>query len=208
MLGSVRHPLNTADFSSYLLQAQSSGAKAVALADSGADLVSIIKQSNEFGLPQKQTLVVAAAINLTEVESLGLPIAQGLLSTSAFEWTKTDESRAWTKEFVKRVGKFPTADQAATYSEIKHYLKAVAAAHSLDAPVVMAKMRELPINDMFATNGHLREDGQMVHNLYLVRVKKPEESKEKGDDLAIIQDIPGDEIFQTLAQSACPLLKK
>jgi len=106
------------------------------------------------------------------------------------------------------VGKFPTADQAATYSEIKHYLKAVAAAHSLDAPVVMAKMRELPINDMFATNGHLREDGQMVHNLYLVRVKKPEESKEKGDDLAIIQDIPGDEIFQTLAQSACPLLKK
>ena len=208
VVGEVAHPLNTMDFSSYLLQAQSSGAKAVALADSGADLVSIIKQANEFGLPQKQTLVVAAAINLTEVESLGLPIAQGLLSTSAFEWTKTDESRAWTKEFVKRVGKFPTADQAATYSEIKHYLKAVAAAHSLDAPVVMAKMRELPINDMFATNGHLREDGQMVHNLYLVRVKKPEESKEKGDDLAIIQDIPGDEIFQTLAQSACPLLKK
>jgi branched-chain amino acid transport system substrate-binding protein len=208
VVGQVAHPLNTADFSSYLLQAQSSGAKAVALAESGADLVNIIKQANEFGLPKQQAIVVAAAINLTEIEALGLSTAQGLLSTSAFEWTKTEDSRKWTKAFVARMGKFPTADQAATYSEVKHYLKAIAAAHSLDAPAVMAKMREIPVNDMFATNGHLREDGQMVHDLYLVRVKKPEESTEKGDDVMVIQDIPGEEIFQPLDQSVCPLVKK
>ena len=208
VVGSAQHPLNTADFSSYLLQAQGSGAKAVALADSGADLVNILKQADEFRIAKQQAIVVVASINLSEIEALGLPISQGLLTMSAFEWAKTEESRRWTKLFVAKTGKFPTADQAATYSEVRHYLKAVAAAHSLDAAAVIAKMRELPVEDAFATNGHLREDGQMIHDLYLVRVKTPEESKEKGDYFAIVQEIPGDEVFQTLAQSACPLLKK
>ncbi|MEH2476565.1 branched-chain amino acid transport system substrate-binding protein [Nitrobacteraceae bacterium AZCC 2161] len=208
LVGEVWHPLNTADFSSFLLQAQASKAKAVALADSGADLVGILKQADEFRIGKQQTLVVLASINLSEIEALGLPIAQGLMTMSAFEWNRTDESRRWTKNFVARTGKIPTADQAATYSEVKHYLKAVAAARSLDTATVLAKMRELPVNDAFAANGRLREDGQMVHDLYLVRVKKPSESTEKGDYISIVQELPGDEIFQSLAESACPLLKK
>jgi branched-chain amino acid transport system substrate-binding protein len=208
LVGEAWHPLNTADFSSFLLQAQASKAKAVALADSGADLVGILKQADEFRIGKQQTLVVLASINLSEIEALGLPIAQGLMTMSAFEWNRTDESRRWTKNFVARTGKIPTADQAATYSEVKHYLKAVAAARSLDTATVLAKMRELPVNDAFAANGRLREDGQMVHDLYLVRVKKPSESTEKGDYVSIVQELPGDEIFQSLAESACPLLKK
>jgi branched-chain amino acid transport system substrate-binding protein len=208
IVGEVWHPLNTMDFSSFLLQAQASKAKAIALADSGADLVDVLKQANEFQIGKQQTLVVLASINLSEIEALGLPVAQGLMTMSAFEWNKSDESRRWTKAYVARTGKFPTADQAATYSEVRHYLKAVAAAHSLDATTVLAKMRELPVSDAFAANGHLREDGQMVHNLYLVRVKKPSESTEKGDYLSIVQELPGDDIFQSLADSACPLVKK
>lgn len=207
VVGEAWHPLNTADFSSFLLQAQASKAKVVALADSGADLVSVVKQANEFQIGKQQTLVILASINLSEIEALGLPVAQGLMTMSVFEWNKTDESRRWTKEFVKRTGKFPTGDQAATYSEVRHYLKAVAAAHSLDTATVLAKMREMPVNDVFASNGHLREDGQMVHNLYLVRVKKPAESTEKGDYVSIVQELPGDEIFQSLAESDCPLVK-
>jgi branched-chain amino acid transport system substrate-binding protein len=178
------------------------------LANSGNDLVSLIKEANEFQITKKQTLVVLASINLTEIEALGLSTAQGLMTMSAFEWTKTDESRRWTKDFLARTSKFPTADQAATYSEVRHYLKAVAAARSLDPGPVLAKMREMPVNDAFATNGHLREDGQMVHDLYLVRVKAPADSKEKGDYLSIVQELPGEEVFQTLAESACPLVKK
>jgi branched-chain amino acid transport system substrate-binding protein len=208
VIGEAWHPLNTVDFSSFLLQAQASGAKAIALANSGNDLVSLIKEANEFQITKKQTLVVLASINLTEIEALGLSTAQGLMTMSAFEWTKTDESRRWAKDFLARTGRFPTADQAATYSEVGHYLKAFAAARSLDPGPVLAKMRELPVSDAFATNGHLREDGQMVHDLYLVRVKAPAESKEKGDYLSIVQELPGEEIFQTLVESACPLVKK
>jgi len=208
IVGEAWHPLNTMDFSSFLLQAQGSGAKAIALADSGNDLVSVIKEANEFQITKKQTLVALASINLSEIEALGLSTTQGLMTMSAFEWTKTDESRRWAKTFLARTGKFPTADQAATYSEVRHYLKAVAAARSLDAGPVLVKMRELPVNDAFAANGHLREDGQMVHDLYLVRVKAPTESTEKGDYLSIVQELRGDDVFQTLADSACPLVKK
>jgi branched-chain amino acid transport system substrate-binding protein len=123
VIGEAWHPLNTVDFSSFLLQAQTSGAKAIALANSGNDLVSLIKEANEFQITKKQTLVVLASINLTEIEALGLSTAQGLMTMSAFEWTKTDESRRWAKGFLARTGRFPTADQAATYSEVKHYLR-------------------------------------------------------------------------------------
>jgi branched-chain amino acid transport system substrate-binding protein len=208
IVGEAWHPLNTADFSSFLLQGQGSKAKVIALADSGADLVGILKQADEFQIGKQQTIVILASINLSEIEALGLEVAQGLMTMSAFEWNKSEESRRWTKAFVARAGKIPTADQVATYSEVRHYLKAVAAAGSLDTATVLAKMREMPVNDIFASNGRLREDGQMVHDLYLVRVKKPSESKEKGDYVSIVQELPGDEIFQTLAESACPLVKK
>jgi branched-chain amino acid transport system substrate-binding protein len=208
VVGEAWHPLNTADFSSFLLQGQGSKAKVIALADSGADLVGILKQADEFQIGKQQTIVILASINLSEIEALGLPVAQGLMTMSAFEWNKSEESRSWTKAFVARTGKIPTADQVATYSEVRHYLKAVAAARSLDTATVLAKMREMPVNDIFASKGHLREDGQMIHDLYLVRVKKPSESTEKGDYVSIVQELPGDEIFQTLAESACPLVKR
>jgi branched-chain amino acid transport system substrate-binding protein len=208
IVGEAWHPLNTADFSSFLLQAQGSKAKAIALADSGADLVGIVKQAEEFQIGKQQTIVVLASINLSEIEALGLQVAQGLLTMSAFEWNKTEESRRWTKAYLARTGKIPTADQVATYSEVRHYLKAVKAAGSLETATVLAKMRELPVNDVFASNGRLREDGQMVHDLYLVRVKKPSESTEKGDYVSIVQELPGDEVFQSLAESTCPLVRK
>jgi branched-chain amino acid transport system substrate-binding protein len=208
VVGEAWHPLNTADFSSFLLQGQGSKAKVIALADSGADLVGILKQADEFQIGKQQTIVILASINLSEIEALGLPVAQGLMTMSAFEWNKSEESRSWTKAFVARTGKIPTADQVATYSEVRHYLKAVAAARSLDTATVLAKMREMPVNDIFASKGHLREDGQMIHDLYLVRVKKPSESTEKGDYVSIVQELPGDEIFQTLAESACTLVKR
>jgi branched-chain amino acid transport system substrate-binding protein len=208
IVGEAWHPLNTMDFSSFLLQAQGSNAKAIALADSGNDLVSVIKEANEFQITKNQTVVVLASINLSEIEALGLSTAQGLLTMSAFEWTRTDESRRWAKAFFARTGKFPTADQAATYSEVRHYLRSVAAARSSEPQPVLAKMRELPVDDAFAVNGHLREDGQMVHDLYLVRVKAPSESKEKGDYVSIVQELPGDAVFQSLAESTCPLVKK
>jgi branched-chain amino acid transport system substrate-binding protein len=130
------------------------------------------------------------------------------MTMSAFEWTRTNESRRWAQAFLARTGKFPTADQAATYSEVRHYLRSVTAGRSIEPEAVLAKMRELPVNDAFATKGHLREDGQMVHDLYLVRVKSPSESKEKGDYVSIVQELPGDEVFQPLAESTCPLVKK
>jgi branched-chain amino acid transport system substrate-binding protein len=208
VVGEAWHPLNTMDFSSFVLQAQNSKAKAIGLANSGNDLVNIIKQAHEFQVDKTQTLVVLTSINLSEIEAMGLSTAQGLLTMSAFEWTKTDESRRWTKAFVARTGKLPTADQAATYSEVKHYLRAVAAAGSLDTSTVLAKMRELPVSDAYATKGRLREDGQMIHDLYLVKVKSPSEMTEKGDYLTIVQELPGEDVFQTLAESTCPLVKK
>jgi branched-chain amino acid transport system substrate-binding protein len=208
IVGEAWHPLNTMDFSSFLLQAQGSNAKVIALADSGNDLVSVIKEANEFQITKNQTVVILASINLSEIEALGLSTAQGLLTMSAFEWTRTDESRRWAKAFFARTGKLPTADQAATYSEVRHYLRSVTAARSSEPQAVLAKMRELPVDDAFAANGHLREDGQMVHDLYLVRVKTPSESKEKGDYVSIVQELPGDEVFQSLAESTCPLVKK
>ena len=167
-----------------------------------------MKQAAEFGVARKQALVVASAINLPEMEALGLELGQGLLTTSSFEWNRTAAAREWTKRFIARSGKFPSADQAATYSEVKHYLKAVAAAGTVETGAVMAKMRELPVNDAFAENGRVREDGQMVHDLFLVRAKKPSESMEKGDYFSVVAVIPGNDVFQPLSESVCPLLAK
>jgi len=208
VIGEVSHPLNTTDFSSYLLQAQASGAKAVLLASGGADLGNVTKQAREFGLVPKQ-LMLAAALTTSEIESNGLSAMQGLQSVSFYEWNANERSRAWARAFqAKHGGKFPSGVHAAVYSQVRHYLNAVEAAGTDDADAVLAKMREIPVDDAFATKAKLREDGQMVHDMYLVHVKSPTESTSKGDYTKIAQVIPGDRAFQTLAQSECPLVKK
>jgi branched-chain amino acid transport system substrate-binding protein len=208
VLGSVRHPLNSPDLSSFLLQAQNSGAKVIALANGGSDLVNAIKAASEFGIATsgKQKLV-SLGIGLNETRAMGLEAAQGLYLTEAWYWDYNEETRAFAKRFFDRFGKMPTSTQAGDYSSTVHYLKAVAAAGTDDADTVMRKMREMPVNDFFAKNGHIREDGLMVHDLYLAQVKPPAESKNSWDVYKILSVIPGDEAFLPLAKSACPMLK-
>jgi branched-chain amino acid transport system substrate-binding protein len=205
VLGSVRHPLNTADFSSYLLQAQASGAKVVALANGGGDMINAIKQAGEFGLSRRGQTVVALLVFISDVHSMGLRTAQGLKFATAFYWDRDQESRAWSKRFIARHGKMPTMAQAGVYSAIRHYLKAIDAAGTDEAKAVMAKMREIPVNDFYAKNARLREDGRLVHDMYFAEVKKPSESKEPWDDYKILGTIPGATAFRSLADGGCPL---
>ncbi len=209
VLGSVRHPLNTSDFSSYLLQAQSSKAKVVGLANAGGDTINAIKQAAEFGLTKSggQKLSPLLAF-VTDIDSVGLETAQGLLLAEAFYWDLNDEARAFSKRFMERVKRVPTSAQAGVYSSVTHYLKAVKAAGTTDAAAVMKIMKDTPINDFFAKNGRIREDGRMVHDMYLFEVKKPSESKGRWDDYKLLATVPGSEAFQSLEQSRCPLVKK
>jgi branched-chain amino acid transport system substrate-binding protein len=209
VLGSVRHPLNTSDFSSYLLQAQSSKAKVVGLANAGGDTINAIKQAAEFGLTKSggQKLSPLLAF-VTDIDSVGLETAQGLLLAEAFYWDLNDDTRAFSKRFMERVKRVPTSAQAGVYSSVTHYLKAVKAAGTTDAAAVMKIMKDTPINDMFARNGRIREDGRMVHDMYLFEVKKPSESKGRWDDYKLLATIPGNEAFQSLELSRCPLVKK
>jgi branched-chain amino acid transport system substrate-binding protein len=208
VLGAVRHPLNSSDISSFLLQAQNSGAKVIALANAGSDLVNAVKAASEFGIATsgKQKLV-SLGIGLNETRAIGLQAAQGLYLTEAWYWDYDDETRAFAKRFFARFGKMPTSTQAGDYSSTMHYLKAVAAAGTDDADAVMRKMREMPVNDFFAKNGHIREDGLMVHDLYLAQVKSPAESKDSWDVYKILAVIPGEEAFLPLSKSVCPMLK-
>ena len=208
VLGSVRHPLNTSDFSSYLLQAQASGAKVVALANGGGDMVNAIKQANEFGITRGGQSVVALLVFISDIHSIGLQNAQGLKFATAFYWDRDEESRAWSKRFFARHRAMPTQAQASVYSAIRHYLKAVAAAGTDEAKAVMAKMREIPVDDFYVKNGRLREDGRLVHDMYFAQVKKPSESKEPWDDYNILGVIPGTTAFRSLEDGECPLAKK
>jgi branched-chain amino acid transport system substrate-binding protein len=207
VLGSVRHPLNTADFSSYLLQAQSSGAKVVAFANGGGDMVNATKQANEFGLTKKQT-IVSLLVFLSDVHSMELQAAQGLKFVTAFYWDRNDETRVWSKRFFERTNRMPTMPQAAVYSAIRHYLGAIDAAGTDEAKAVMAKMRERPVNDFYVKNGHLREDGRLVHDMYFAQVKTPAESTGPWDYYKILGTIPGDQAFRSLADSGCPLVAR
>lgn len=207
VVGEVRHPLNTADMSSFLLQAQSSGADIIALASAGSDMTTAIKQAGEFGIMPKQALA-APAVFLTDVHSIGLKAAQNLKFVTAFYWNRNEATRAWSRRFFERHGAMPTMTHAGVYSSVLHYLKAVDAAGTDEAVKVMEKMRALPVHDVFAENGYLRADGQMVHDMYLVRVKSPETSKEPWDYYEVLATIPGDEVFKPLAQSECPLIKQ
>ncbi|MDI4236640.1 ABC transporter substrate-binding protein [Bradyrhizobium sp. Arg237L] len=208
VLGSVRHPLNTSDFSSFLLQAQASKAKVVGLANAGGDTINAIKQAAEFGLAKSGQKLSPLLAFVTDIDSVGLDTAQGLLLAEAFYWDLNDDTRAFTKRFMERTKRVPTSAQAGVYSSVTHYLKAVKAAGTTDSAAVMKVMKETPINDMFAKNGRIREDGRMVHDMYLFEVKKPSESKGRWDDYKLLATVPGNEAFQSLENSRCPLVKK
>jgi len=203
----VRHPLNTSDFSSFLLQAQASKAKVIGLANAGGDTTNALKQAAEFGIIQGGQKMIALLQEVTDTHSLGVKATQGLIVTDAFYWDMNDETRAFSKRFNEKVGHMPTMIQAGLYSATMHYLKAIDAIGTDEAPKVMEKMRATPINDFFARNGKIRIDGRMVHDMYLFEVKKPEESKSDWDLYNLIATVPGDEAFRPLDKGGCPLVK-
>jgi len=208
VVGSVRHPLNTSDFSSFLLQAQASKAKVIALANAGGDSTNAQKQAAEFGITQGGQKLIALLQEITDTHSLGLQQEQGLILTDGFYWDMNDETRAFSKRFLAKVGHMPTMIQAGLYSATMHYLQAIDATGTDDTAKVMAKMKATPINDFFAKNGHIREDGRMVHDMYLFEVKKPSESKGEWDLYKLLATVPGDEAFRPMSEGGCPYIKK
>jgi len=207
VLGDVRAPLNSSDFSSFLLQAQASKAKVIGLANAGGDTQNALKQAAEFGITQAGQKMIALLMEITDTHSLGIKATQGLIVTDGFYWDMNDETRAFSKRFMEKVGRMPTMIQAGLYSATMHYLKAIEAVGTDEAPKVMAQMRATPINDFFAKNGKIRIDGRMVHDMYLFEVKKPEESKGEWDLYKLIATVPGDEAFRPLDKGGCPLVK-
>jgi branched-chain amino acid transport system substrate-binding protein len=205
--GSVKHPINTSDFSSYLLQAQSSNADVIALADAGGDFINAVKQAGEFGITKSQKLV-GLLVFIADIHSLGLQSAQGLILSSAFYWDLNDETRAWSKRFIDKTQKVPTMIHAGTYGAVTHYLKAIQSAGTIDGPAVAAKMREMPVNDFMTKNGRIREDGRLVRDMYLFKVKSPEQSKYKFDYYQLLATIPGAEAFRPEEEGGCPLSSK
>jgi len=205
VLGSVRHPFPNSDFSSFLLQAQASGAKVIGLANAGQDTTNAIKQAAEFGIVESGQSLASLLMFISDVHSLGLPAAQGLLLTTGYYWDLDDESRPFAKRFFDKTGKMPTMVHAGVYSSVLHYLKAVDAAGTDDGKTVAAKMHEMPVEDFFARNANLRVDGRLVHDMYLARVKKPEDSKYPWDYFEIVTTIPGDQAYKPLSKD-CPLV--
>jgi branched-chain amino acid transport system substrate-binding protein len=208
VLGQVRAPLNTPDFSSFLLQAQASKAKVVGLANAGTDTQNSVRQANEFGITQGGQKLATLLVFLHDIKGLGLQAAQGLQFTDGYYWDYNDETRAFAKKFYERHKGMPSMVQAGAYSATMHYLKAITAAGTADPDAVMAKMKATPINDFFAKNGVIRADGRMVHDMYLAEAKKPSESKGEWDLLKINAVIPGDQAYRPLSESVCPLVKK
>jgi len=208
VVGSVRHPLATTDFSSYLLQAQSSGAQIIGLANAGDNTTNAIKQAREFGIGQKGQKLVGLLIFDTDIKSLGLNVAQGMQFTSGFYWDRDEGTRAFSKRYFALHKAMPTMDQAGAYSATMNYLKAIKTAGTDDPDAVMAKLKSMDISDFFAVHGKIRIDGRMVHDMYLMEVKKPTESKGEWDLLKIIKTVPGDEAFMPLSESTSPLVKK
>jgi branched-chain amino acid transport system substrate-binding protein len=210
VLGAVRHPQSSSDFSSYLLQAQASGAQVVGMANAGADTINTIKQAAEFGLTPKQTLA-GLLVFISDVHSLGLNIAKGMYLTTAFYWDRDDASRAWSKKFQSHPDNkkkaMPTMVQAGLYSAVTHYLQAIKAAGTDDADAVMARMKATPVNDFFA-KGTIGPDGLFRHDMYLVQVKSPDQSKYPWDYYKIIKTIPAAEAFPSVEAQACPLAVK
>jgi branched-chain amino acid transport system substrate-binding protein len=207
VLGSVRIPLNSSDFSSFLLQAQSSKAKIIGLANAGLDTTNSIKQAAEFGIVAGGQKLAGLLMTLAEVHGLGLQAAQGLVLTEGFYWDQNDKTRAFSERFMKRTSRMPNMIQAGTYSATLQYLKAVKAAGTKDSDAVAKKLKELPVDDVFAQGGKVLENGRMVHDLYLFEVKKPTESKKPWDYYKQLAVVPGDKAFPSAKDSGCPLTK-
>lgn len=207
VVGAVKHPLATTDFSSFLLQAQSSGAKVVGLANAGLDTQNAIKQAAEFGITAGGQKLAALLFTLAEVHGLGLETAQGLTLTESFYWDRNDASREWSNRYRERTGKMPNMIQAATYSGVLHYLNAIKAAGTDETEAVAAKMKETPVKDMFAENGKVLANGRMVSDVYLMEVKAPADSKGEWDYYTVKATIPGDQAYLAADKSGCPLVK-
>ncbi|MDR6662641.1 MULTISPECIES: ABC transporter substrate-binding protein [Tardiphaga] len=208
VVGSAKHPLNTADFSSFLLQAQSSKAKIIGMANGGGDTINTIKQASEFGIVAGGQKLAGIVMFISDIHSLGLKMAQGLIITEAYYWDLNDRTRAFGKKFFDKMKRMPTMNQAATYSATLHYLKSVQAAGTRATKPVLAKMREMPVRDAFTDNGVLREDGRMVHSMFLLEVKKPEESKAPWDYYKVLAEVPGDQVFRPMKDGGCQYVKK
>ncbi len=206
VLGSVKHPLSSADFSSFLLQAQASKAQILGLANAGGDLINAIKSANEFGVTQTMRLA-GLLIFITDIHSLGLDLTQGMYLTDGWYWDLNDRSREWAKRYYAKMNKMPTMFQAGNASAVTQYLKAVEATGGTDPDRIMAHLRATPINDFFTPHGVVRPDGRMVHDMYLMEVKKPGESKQPWDYYRLVQTIPGEQAFMTKAESRCELWK-
>ncbi|PHQ25084.1 ABC transporter permease [Marinobacter guineae] len=206
VVGNVNAPLSTNDFSSYLLQAQSSGADVIGLANAGQDTVNAIKQANQFRIVQSGQKLAGMLVFITDVHSMGLDIAQGLQFTTAFVWNQNDETRAWSERFFERHGAMPTMVHAGVYSAVTNYLKAVKETGTDDSDTVRAKLGEMTLNDMFVKDGSILPNGTMLHDMYLVEVKKPEESESEWDLLRVVSKIPADQAFIPLSESKCSLV--
>jgi len=207
VLGSVKVPLNTPDFSSYLLQAQASKAKIVGLANAGGDTINSIKQAAEFGLVEGGQKLAGLLVFVTDINSLGLKTANGLQLTEAFYWDQNDETRAWSKRFMEKINHQPTMVQAGVYGAITHYLNAIKATGSDDGLTVVKKMKETPVNDFMTKNGKIQESGRLIRDMYLFEVKKPAESKGPWDYYKQIATIPGEQAFKRPGGNECPLIK-
>lgn len=204
IVGSVKHPLGTMDFSSFLLQAQSSGAQLIALANGGADTVNALKQAADFGIAQNGQALAGMVVVMSDVKALGLQSAQGLTFATSYYWDRDERSRAFAKKFIERRGVMPGMIHAATYSAVLHYLKAIEAAGTDDATAVAAKMREMPVNDDFTQTGRIRADGRMITDMYLVQVKSPKDSKSEWDYFDVLSTIPAEQTAAPLSQTTCP----
>jgi branched-chain amino acid transport system substrate-binding protein len=207
-LGAVKHPVGMQDFSSQILFAQASNARAVVVASGGNDIVNTLKTANEFGLQKSGVTFVAPATFLTDVKSMGLDIGQGLTYITGFTWNYDDESRAFARKFFERHKAMPTMGQAGVYSAVRHYLRAVAEARTVDADLVAAKMREMPVSDAVIRHGKIRDDGRLVHDMYLVEVPRKGDTQDPWDLERVLDTLSGDEIFRPLSESECSLVKK
>lgn len=207
VVGSVTHPQNTTDFAQYLLQAQSSGAQAIGLANAGNDTVGTILQAAEFGLVDGGQQLVGMILFSSEIKSLGLEAAQGLLLTEGFYWGMSPEAQAFADRFIERFQSMPTREQATTYATVTHYLKAIEAAGTDEAQAVVAKMKEMPMA-YFGQTGQIRQDGRFMHDLTLYKVKSPEESENEWDFYTKVADIPAEQAFKPMSEGGCPFISK
>lgn len=208
VIGSVNHPIGTDDFASYLIQAQASGAKVIGLADAGRDFINAVKQANAFGIIQHGQKIAGMLVYINDIKALGLPVAQGLEFTTAFYWDESDASRKWSQRFFERHHAMPNMNQAGTYSAVMAYLNAVKKAGTDDADQVRKALGDTPINDMFVSNGRVEPNGLMVHDMFLVKVKSPDQSQGPWDLLKVVSRVPAEKAFIPLSRSTCPLLKQ